>query len=217
MKITIRTDSGFSGAAFYKLVDDYNLFYATGIASNNVLKNHTKDLEKIVKETYLSKKEKHQSFISFSYKAESWHTSQQCYAKVESTGKGMNIRYFSSNIEEKTAKQIYFDFYVKRGEASENRIKEVKNMCFSDRLSNHRYWANFFRLFISSLTYEMFLLLKQKIKQTTIEVAKRWQINSIRTYLLKVGARLKITKRRIYYQLSKSFVYKDLFRQIITQ
>jgi len=217
MKITIRTDSGFSGAAFYKLVDDYNLFYATGIASNNVLKNHTKDLEKIVKETYLSKKEKHQSFISFSYKAESWHTPQQCYAKVESTGKGMNIRYFSSNIEEKTAKQIYFDFYVKRGEASENRIKEVKNMCFSDRLSNHRYWANFFRLFISSLTYEMFLLLKQKIKRTSIEVADKWQISSIRTYLLKVGARIKITKKRIYYQLSKSFVYKDLFRQIITQ
>ena len=217
MKITIRTDSGFSGAAFYKLVDQYNLYYATGIASNNVLKNHTKDLGKIIKDTYLSKKEKHQAFISFSYKAQSWHKSQQCYAKVESTGKGMNIRYFSSNIEEKTAKQIYFDFYVKRGEASENRIKEVKNMCFSDRLSNHRYWANFFRLFISSLTYEMFLLLKQKIRQTSIEVAKKWQINSIRTYLLKVGARLKITKKRIYYQLSKSFVYKELFREIITQ
>ena len=90
-------------------------------------------------------------------------------------------------------------------------------MCFSDRLSNHRYWANFFRLFMSSLAYEMFLLLKQKIKKTSVEVVKRWQISSIRTYLLKVGASIKITKKRIYYQLSKSFVYKDLFRQIITQ
>jgi len=217
IKITIRTDSGFSGAAFYKLVDDYNLYYATGIASNNVLKTHTKDLEKIVRDRYLSKNEKHQSFISFTYKAKSWHKPQQCYAKVESTGKGMNIRYFSSNVEEKTAEQIYFDFYVKRGEASENRIKEVKNMCFSDRLSDHKYWANFFRLFLSSLTYEMFLLLKQKIKKTSIDIAKKWQISSIRTYLLKVGARLKITKKRIYYQLSKSFVYNELFRQIITQ
>lgn len=90
-------------------------------------------------------------------------------------------------------------------------------MCFSDRLSNHRYWANFFRLFMSSLAYEMLLLLKQKIKKTSVEVAKKWQISSIRTYLLKVGASIKITKKRIYYQLSKSFVYKDLFRQIITQ
>ena len=90
-------------------------------------------------------------------------------------------------------------------------------MCFSDRLSNHRHWANFFRLFMSSLAYEMLLLLKQKIKKTSVEVAKKWQISSIRTYLLKVGASIKITKKRIYYQLSKSFVYKDLFRQIITQ
>jgi len=217
IEITIRTDSGFSGAGFYKLVDDYNLFYATGIAANEVLKKQTKELEQTVRDTYLSKKEKHQSFIDFKYKAQSWHKEQNCYAKVESTGKGMNIRYFSSNIENKTAQEIYFDFYVKRGDASENRIKEVKNMCFSDRLSNHRFWANFFRLFLSSLTYEMFLLIKQKIKKTKVEVAKKWQISSIRTYLLKVGARIKITKKRIYYQLSKSFVYKDLFRQIIKQ
>jgi len=217
MKIIIRTDSGFSGAEFYKLVDDYDLLYATGIAANEVLKKQTKELEQTVKDTYLSKKEKHQSFIGFKYKAKSWHKEQNCYAKVESTGKGMNIRYFSSNIQDKTAGKIYFDFYVKRGDASENRIKEVKNMCFSDRLSNHRYWANFFRLFLSSLVYEMFLLIKQRIKKTSIEVAKKWQISSIRTYLLKVGARIKITKRRIYYQLSKSFVYKDLFRQIIIQ
>ena len=217
MKITIRTDSGFSGAGFYKLVDDYNLLYVTGISSNNVLKKQTEQAEKEVRENYLSKNEKHQKFINYTYQAKSWHKEQQCYAKVESTGKGMNIRHFSSNIKEKTAKEIYFDFYVKRGDASENRIKEVKNMCFSDRLSNHGYWANFFRLFISSLAYEMFLLIKKKIKKTSIEVAKKWQISSIRIYLLKVGATIKITKRRIYYKLSKAFVYKDLFRQIITQ
>jgi len=50
-------------------------------------------------------------------------------------------------------------------------------MCFSDRLSNHRYWANFFRLFLSSLAYEMFLLLKQKIKKTSNDIAKKWQIS----------------------------------------
>jgi hypothetical protein len=129
----------------------------------------------------------------------------------------MNVRHFISNIKQKNAREIYFDFYVKRGDASENRIKEVKNMCFSDRLSNHGYWANFFRLFISSLAYEMFLLIKQKIKKSSMAIAKKWQINTIRTYLLKVGATIKITKRRIVYQLSKSFVYKDLFREIITQ
>lgn len=217
MEIVIRSDSGFSCAPFYKLVDHYGLLFATGQASNAVLKKKVSRAEKAVKHLYQSQGNKHQHFMSFSYQAKSWHKQQQCYSKIESTGLGMNTRHFVSNIEEQEAREIYFDFYVKRGEASENRIKEVKNMCFSDRLSNHGYWANFFRLFISSLAYEMFLLIKQKIKKSSVDIAKKWQISSIRTYLLKVGATIKTTKRRVYYQLSKAFVYKDLFREIITQ
>lgn len=217
MEIVIRTDSGFSCAPFYELVEEYNLLFVTGQASNAVLKRKVSRAENAVKHLHLNQGEKHQHFINFKYQAQSWHKEQQCYSKIESTGLGMNIRYIISNLKEQDAREIYFGFYVKRGEASENRIKEVKNMCFSDRLSNHGYWANFFRLFISSLAYEMFLLIKQKIKKTSFEIAKKWQIDSIRTYLLKVGATLKITKKRIVYQLSKAFVYKDLFREIITQ
>jgi len=217
MEIVIRTDSGFSCAPFYELVDDYDLLFVTGVASNAVLKKKVSRSEKAVKRLYLDQGEKHQHFISFPYKAGSWHKEQRCYSKVESTGLGMNVRHFISNIKEKEAREIYFGFYVLRGEASENRIKEVKNMCFSDRLSNHGYWANFFRLFISGLAYEMFLLIKQKIKKSSVETAKKWQISSIRTYLLKVGATIKITKKRIFYQLSKAFVHKNLFREIITQ
>jgi len=217
MEIVIRSDSGFSCAPFYELVDAYNLLFVTGQASNAVLKKHVKRAEKAVKHLYLNQGKKHQHFIKSTYQAKSWHKAQQCYSKIESTGLGMNIRHVISNLDEQDAREIYFGFYVKRGEASENRIKEVKNMCYSDRLSNHGYWANFFRLFISSLAYEMFLLIKQKIKKSTFEIAKKWQISTIRTYLLKVGATIKITKKRILYQLSKAFVYKDLFREIITQ
>lgn len=217
MEIVIRTDSGFSCAPFYKLVDDYDLLFITGQASNSVLKDKVSRAVKAVKHLYLDEGKKHQHFMRFTYGAKSWHKEQQCYSKIESTGLGMNVRHFISNIEEKDVRELYFGFYVQRGEASENRIKEVKNMCFSDRLSNHGYWANFFRLFMSSLAYEMFLLIKQRIRKSSFEKAKKWQISSIRTYLLKVGATIKITKKRIYYQLSKAFVYKDLFREIITQ
>ncbi|WP_096686017.1 transposase [Ichthyobacterium seriolicida] len=71
---------------------------------------------------YLDHGEKHQHFMSFTYKAKSWHKPQQCYSKVESTGLGMNIRHFSSNLPQKDAREIYFNFYVKRGDSSENRI-----------------------------------------------------------------------------------------------
>lgn len=216
IKITIRSDSGFSCAPFYKLVDDYNLLFVTGIASNNVLKQKTLRAEKAVRKLYLADGAKHQHFIQYEYQAQSWHKPQICYAKVESTGLGMNIRHFVSNIQGHEARDIYYDFYVKRGDASENRIKEVKNMCFSDRLSNHGFLANFFRLICSSAAYEFMRLIKQAIKEVGHKIAEKWQVNTIRTNLLKVGATIKITKRRIYYQLSKAFVNKDLLVRLIT-
>ena len=155
--------------------------------------------------------------MSFTYQSGSWHKPQKCYAKIESTGKGLNTRFIVSNMKEDDARSIYFGVYVQRAEASENRIREVKNMCFADRLSNHGFWANFLRLFLSSLAYEMFLLLKSAIKMTRFEVAKKWQINTIRTSLLKVGATIKVTKRRILYRFSKAFVYQDLLKELVLQ
>ena len=216
MKIIIRADSGFSNADFYQLADDFNLFYAVGLSSNEVLKRRVKRVEKAVRFLYQQHEKKHQHFISFKYKAASWHKEQQCYSKIESTGKGMNVRHFVSNLPQQNAREIYFNFYVKRGDTSENRIKEVKNMCFSDRLSNHRFWANFSRLLFSSIAYEMFLIIKTMIKKTKFnKKAHKWQVDNIRLYLLKVGGTVKKTVKRIYFQFSKAFVYKKLFEQLI--
>jgi len=214
IEIIVRGDSGFSCAPFYQLADEMNLRFTLGISSNEILKRQVARAEKAVSHLFVSKQVKHQHFISYTYQAGSWHKPQQCYAKVESTGKGLNTRHIVSNMDQGDARAIYFGFYVQRAEASENRIKEVKNMCFSDRLSNHGFWSNFFRLFISSLAYEMFLLLKKAIRKTKFEAAKKWQISTIRASLLKVGATIKITKRRIYYRLSKAFVYQDLFTEL---
>lgn len=217
IEIIIRADSGFSGPAFYKLADDFNLKYAIGQASNEVIKQRVSRATQAVNHLFVSRNIKHQHFIGFKYQAKTWHKPQQCYSKIESTGKGLNVRHFISNMEQTDARSIYFGFYVKRGDASENRIKEVKNMCFSDRLSNHGFWANFIRLMLSSLAYEMFLLLKQAIKQTKHEAAKKWQISTIRVALLKVGATIKRTKRRIYYRFSKAFPNQCLLKELILQ
>ena len=217
IEIIIRADSGFSCADFYLLADNYGLKYTLGLISNEVLKKRVERAQRAVSHLYVSKSIKHQHFMGFTYQAASWHKPQQCYAKIESTGKGLNTRFIVSNMKADDARSIYFGFYVQRGEASENRIKEVKNMCFSDRLSNHGFWANFFRLLISSLAYEMFLLLKQAIRKTRFATAKKWQISTIRTSLLKIGATIKKTKRRIYYKLSRAFVFQDLFLELVKQ
>lgn len=217
IKIFIRADSGFSNAPFYKLAEDESLYYAVGLATNDVLKRKVKRAEYAVKYLYLSQKEKHQHFINFQYQAGSWHAPLQCYSKIESTGIGMNIRHFVSNMPEQDARGIYFDFYVKRGDASENRIKELKNMCFSDRLSNHNFWANFMRLITSSIVYEMFLIIKKMIRKTKFHKAHKWQIDNIRLYLLKAGGTINKTAKRIYFKLSKAFVYKDLLLELAFQ
>lgn len=217
IKIIIRADSGFSCPAFYQLADDYELLFVMGLGNNEVLKRKVKRVEDAVKRLYGDEGVKHQHFFSHSYQAKTWHKLQTCYTKVESTGKGLNIRHIVSNLPMEDAREIYFGVYVQRGEASENRIKEAKNMCFADRLSNHGFWANFMRLLVSCMAYEMFLLLKDAIKKTRVKQAFNWCIDTIRTRLLKVGATLKKTKRRIYYRLSQAFVHQDLFSQLIFQ
>lgn len=216
LEIIIRGDSGFSCPAFYLLAKQYELKYALGQSSNEVLKRKVRRAYTAVEHLYLKKGQKHQHFIEHQYKSGTWEESQKCISKVESTGRGMNVRHIISNIEG-ASRDVYFGFYVKRGEASENRIKEVKNMCYSDRLSTHGFWSNFFRLLLSSLAYEFVLLLKDLIKRTTFKDAKRWQVDSIRTRLLKIGATIKKTKRRIYYRLSKSFVHQELFIALLRQ
>lgn len=216
IEIVIRADAGFSGSKFYKLAEEKNLKFCIGLTRNERLKKFTETAEEAVRAGYLDQGEKFQFFAgAFEYQADSWDKPQRCYAKIESTGKGMNVRYFCSNMEGQTARELYWDFYVKRGEASENRIKELKNMCFSDRLSCHSFTANYFRLFISCLCYEFFRKIKELIKKSGDKEASKWQINNIRLYLMKVGATIKMSVRRITVSFSKSYVCRELFCKIV--
>ena len=88
-----------------------------------MLKREVLSVAQEVLREYVSKGIKHQQFISFEYQAQTWDKPQKCYSKIESTGKGLNVRHFISNIDEEDARSLYFNFYVKRGDASENRIK----------------------------------------------------------------------------------------------
>lgn len=128
----------------------------------------------------------------------------------------MNIRYFCSNMKGRTARELYWDFYVKRGETSENRIKELKNMCYSGRLSCHRFTANYFRLFMSCLCYEFFRIMKELIKKCGDANASKWQVDNIRLFLLKVGATIIKRVRRVKICFSKSYVCRELFCKIVT-
>jgi hypothetical protein len=217
MKITVRADSGYSQPEFYEFAREKKLQYCIGIAKNPRLSSNTIRAEKAVKFLFADNNIKHQHFVGpFDYQANSWKNPETCHAKIESTGKGMNIRYIISNIPDMSSRKIYFNFYVKRADTCENRIKELKNMCYSDRLSNHKFWPNYFRLIISSIVYEFFLLIRKKLQKTKHEKTHNWQMNTIREKILKVAATINQTKRRIMINLAEAYVYKEIFIELIS-
>jgi len=216
MRIIVRADAGFSGPLFYEVARQEDIHFCIGLGSNERLHKKIKTTYDRVHRHYGQKGIRHQTFVGpFSYQADSWQEAQRVYAKVESTGQGMNVRFICSNLSNQKGRTLYRTFYVQRGEAAENRIKEIKNMCFSDRLSCHRFSANYFRLMLSCLAYELMRLLRQRIRQTKHAQAWNWSVQSIRLYLLKVAAQVQQTVRRIYIRFSRAFTQQNLFTEIM--
>jgi hypothetical protein len=104
-----------------------------------------------------------------------------------------------------------YDFYKQRGEAAENRIKEWKTMMAADRLSCHRFWANWCRLLLHSLAYELVRQLRTHLDGTELE---RATVNTIRLKLLKVGVRVRQTARRLWVHLAGAYPYRRLWIQL---
>ncbi len=216
IKIILRGDTGYAGADFFSYAKEAGICHVTGLASNERLKKITRYAQAYVKEKYLKNGLKEKVFLGpFKYQAKSWEQPLSCYVKIESTGRCILTRYYCTNIEGQEAQSLYQDFYTQRGDASENRIKELKNMCYSDRLSCHKFTANCFRLLMSSISYEILRTIREMIKKAGFVKQAKWQCSNIRLLLLKIGTQIKKTKKRIYIHFAEHYLYKDIFRSII--
>jgi hypothetical protein len=130
--------------------------------------------------------------------------------------KGENPRFIVSSIgiDEQSARQLYEDFYCARGDM-ENRIKEQQLSLFADRTSTSEMRANQLRLYFSSFAYVLVQTLRRLgLEETTLATA---QCDTIRLKLFKVGARIRISVRKIWISFSESYPYADLFQQIFNK
>ena len=93
----------------------------------------------------------------------------------------------------------------------ENRIKEQQLDLFADRTSCHLFWANQVRLYLSLLAYVMMSELR-RIGFADTELAQA-QCGTIRTRLLKIGARVRVTARKVWILMSGSYPLQDLLIQ----
>ena len=156
-------------------------------------------------------------FKDFRYQTrKSWSCERRVVGKAEYLGKGENPRFIVSSIgiDEQSARQLYEDFYCARGDM-ENRIKEQQLCLFADRTSTSEMRANQLRLYFSSFAYVLVQTLRRLgLEGTALATA---QCDTIRLKLFKVGARIRISVRKIWISFSESYPYADLFQQIFNK
>ena len=153
-------------------------------------------------------------FTSFQYQTlDSWSRARRVVGKAEHLDKGANPRFIITSLPgwEMDARPLYEELYCGRGEM-ENRIKEQQLELFADRTSATLMKANQLRLWLSSVAYIMLNEVRRVgLADTSMEQA---QCGTIRLKLLKIGAQIKVSIRRVFVALSSSYPYQELFLQV---
>jgi hypothetical protein len=132
--------------------------------------------------------------------------------KAEHLSKGSNPRFVVTSLssDEMDARNLYEREYCARGDM-ENRIKEQQLQLFADRTSCATMRANELRLWLSSVTYTLLVALRRLGLQHT-DFAQA-QPQTIRLKLLKLGARVLVTVRKVWISLAESYPYRRQFEQ----
>ena len=214
VQIIIRGDSDFCREHIMVWCEGNNVDYVLGLAKNERLKREIAQEIQQAKEIYKQTGQAARVFKDFTYQTlESWSRSRRVIGKAEYLEKGENPRFVVTSLssDEFDAKRLYEEQYCARGEM-ENRIKEQQLYLFADRTSCATMRANQLRLWFSSVAYTLMLALRRLGLKGT-EMAKA-QCNTIRLKLLKIGAQVKITVRKVWVWLSESYPNQRLFRQV---
>lgn len=205
--IIVRADGGLAIPRLYQFLEENGLYYVIGLITNNRLREHNAEAMKMALSIFESAGVREQVFCSFDYQANSWPHSRRVIGKAELLAKGPNQRFVVTNVPEATPLAVY-DFYRQRGEDAENRIKEFKNMMAADRLSCHRFYANWFRLLLHAIAYEILRGLRQRLVGTEFEKST---METIRLKVIKVGARIRATTRRLWVHCASGYPYKQIW------
>jgi hypothetical protein len=171
--IHVRADSGFGVPLMYDVCQELRLSYTLGIALNSRLQGLSEDLLKQAVADYEETGQPQRRFLAQRYQAGSWSAEQPIVIKVEAHAQGTNRRAVVTNRPGwEVLPAAVYDEYAERGE-SENRNKELKRELHADRLSDHRFLANYFRLYLHVFALILLIRLRQTVVQpppTTAEL-----------------------------------------------
>jgi hypothetical protein len=220
--ITVRGDSSFCREPILAWCEAHAVDYVIGLARNaRLVKRIAVELELAKRRTSEEKREAVREFVELTYRTrKSWSRPRRVVAKAEylasggvgGTGKS-NPRFVVTSlpVSEIEARALYEDLYCARGDM-ENRIKEQQLGLFADRTSATTFRANQLRLSFSSIAYVLIQALRRiGLAETALAHA---QVTTIRLTLFKIGARLRVTTRRVWIALASGCPAAELFRRV---
>jgi DDE family transposase len=213
VRIVVRGDSGFCREELMAWCEAAGVDYLLGLAKNKRLQAHIKEELRQAKQQYQESGRAARIFKQFYYKTrKSWSQQRRVVAKAEHLEKGENPRFVVTSLtaEEWSASRLYEQLYCARGDM-ENRIKE-QLMLFADRTSTAYLRSNQLRLYFSSVAYVLLQMLRHLGLEGT-ELAKA-QCATIRLKLLKIGALIRISVRKVWVSLAGGYPYIALFQKV---
>jgi hypothetical protein len=216
-RIIVRADSGFAREWLMKWCEENGVEYLFGLARNKRLQRAIGQAMEQSRQRYLATGKSAKRYVNLEYRTrKSWTRSRRVIAKAEYTCDKENPRFVVTTLSPRrwAAKRLYEQLYCARGEM-ENRIKEQQLYLFADRTSSATMRANQLRLWFSSVAYVLMHELRQVALAGT-ELA-RSQCHSIRIKLLKIGARIVISTRRVVVHLASGYPYRDLFATALSR
>ena len=209
--IEIRADSGFAVPRLYRWCETHGVAYTIGLIPNRRLVVLAAPLlSQALAQSAAHAGTKVRLAGETAYQARTWPVLRRVIYKAEALAKGPNTRFVVTTRSDDPL-EVY-DWYVDRGQP-ENYLKDLKNALQADRLSDHRFWANAFRLLLHAAAYWLLDTLRCWLVQQ-IGAAAHIQLDTLRLRLLKIGGRVRELPTRIHLHLASSHPGEPLWHAL---
>lgn len=206
--ITLRGDSAYGDGKILSFCDEHRVSFVCGMPTNSRLRDLTQEVKSSVEARAKELGQDVRMFTTFMYKAGSWDAPRRIVCLAETVYGKTNMRYVVTDKLGDT--QTVYEYYCGRGDV-ENRIKEMKLDMSSGRTSCPRFWANQFRLLLHAAAYILMSIIQEAAAGTQLHNA---QAGTLRLRLLKIGARVVATTRRIRIHLPTACPMQDVWRHV---
>jgi hypothetical protein len=210
--IELRADSGFAVPALYDYCERAGLDYTIGLAPNPRLRELAAPLVDAAKAQYAQTAAKVRLAGETQYAADSWPHARRVVYKAEQLEKGSNLRFVVTSRRDQEPLALY-NWYVRRGEP-ELWIKDLKDACFADRLSCHRFWANQFRLLLHAAAYWLLDTLRRSLQGAGLA---RMQLDTLRLRVIKIGGWVRQHLHTLHLHLASSHPAEPLWYLLAAQ